>query len=504
MAGTVRGWTDGTVAAFLGIPYGQPTTGVDRFKPPTAAGPWRGLRDALRFGPDCPQVLEPNDYAWNCYVGTRSTSEDCLTLNVWTPQPRRNGDLPVLLWIHGGEFASGGSAYLPTDGASLARRGEVVIVSITHRLNVFGYLFLGGVAGKDYQESGNVGQLDIVLALEWVRDNIEAFGGDPQNVTIFGQSGGAAKIGCLMAMPGAKGLFQRAVMQSGVRMAGPSLAQADAYTRRLLKCLAVGEADWARLLKLPPERLLWAYVELKRSAPPRPVLPRDWATSTTFEPGPAVDGSSLPIAPISAVVVGSASKVSLMIGTCADEMDIFLLNLPALPAGRSLLSDVRMLLGDHGPRLVESYVDAMSATSEDRVAKQLMTDWIFRIPSIRFAEAQLAAGQRDVFMYEFAWQSAAAPEVGASHSLVVPFFFGTTAMVPATAGDASSAPLAMQMSNALLTFAKTGRPDRVSWPAYDVNRRVTMVFDRDSRTVDDPRASLRVAWDGYPDERLGV
>jgi para-nitrobenzyl esterase len=493
-AGTLRGWTDGSVASFLGIPYGEAPTEVRRFQPAGAAAPWPGIRDATKFGPVCPQTLLAFDYAWCGFVGVGAEvrNEDCLTLNVWTASPDPGSALPVLFWIHGGGFGSGGPGFLNTDGLALARRKDVVVVSITHRLNVFGHLFLGGIAGEAYRDSANVGHLDIVRALEWVRDNIEQFGGDPGNVTLFGQSGGAAKIGCLMAMPTARGLFHGAVMQSGVRTVGPTLEQADDYARRLLDHLDLSADQWQRLLELPHERLVQAAAELDL------VRKREF-----IEPGPVPDGSALPIPVIDAVRGGSAKHVRLMIGTCMDELQLSWRPITE----RSPLREVEEKLGEHGHRVVEGYVATASDGSEDDVAKLLTSDWKFRIPSIRFAEAQLAAGQPDVYMYLFDWSSSVMPEARAAHSMDIPFWFGNTSKMPVTAADSSSADLEREMTNALVSFAHTGRPTHPGlpeWVAYAPGRRATMIFGHPSRTADDPDGRNREAWEGVPDSRLGV
>jgi len=493
-AGTVRGWTDGSVASFLGIPYGDAPTGVRRFQPAAAAAPWSGIRDAMKFGPVCPQTLLTFDYAWCGFVGVGAEvrSEDCLTLNVWTATADRGSSLPVLFWIHGGGFGSGGPGFLNTDGMALARRTDVVVVSITHRLNVFGHLFLGGIAGEAYRDSANVGHLDIVTALEWVRDNIAQFGGDPGNVTLFGQSGGAAKIGCLMAMPAARGLFHGAVMQSGVRTVGPTLEQADDYARRLIDHLGLSADQWQRLQELPHERLLQAATDLDL------IRKRDF-----IEPGPVPDGSALPFPVIDAVRAGSAKHVRLMIGTCVDELQ---LSWKPIIEG-SPLRELEEKLGEHGHPVVEAYAATASDGSEDDVAKLLTSDWKFRIPSIRFAEAQLATGQVDVYMYLFSWSSSVMPEARAAHSMDIPFWFGNTSKMPVTAGDPSSADLERHMTNALVAFARTGKPNEIGlleWPAYERARRATMIFDHPSRTEEDPGGRNREAWDGVPESRLGV
>jgi len=211
--GQLRDSLEDGIYTFKGIPYGAPTGGANRFKPPQPPKAWTGIRDAHNFGDRCPQMPPPGGHELPSEAAGQS--EDCLVLNVWTPGLHDGKQRPVMVWLHGGGYVSGSGGVPIYDGARLAKRGDTVIVTLNHRLNVLGYLYLGGVAGPEYADSGNVGQLDLIAALQWVRDNVTEFGGDPQRVTIFGESGGGSKVGTLMAMPLAKGLFQRAILESG-------------------------------------------------------------------------------------------------------------------------------------------------------------------------------------------------------------------------------------------------------------------------------------------------
>jgi para-nitrobenzyl esterase len=304
-------------------------------------------------------------------------------------------------------------------------------------------------------------------------------------VTLFGQSGGSAKIGCLMAMPAARGLFHGAVMQSAVRMIGPTLEQADAYSRQLLGKLELSKNDWRRLIELPPAELLHAAAEVDRDRP-----------RNFIEPGPVADGQALPNPPIDALLAGAAKDVRLMIGTCINEVQV-------KTRGRARLEEAKDLLGNAGDALVRKYEASAPEASDEEVANLFATDWRFRIPSIRFAEAQLAAGQPDVFMYLFGWESDVMPEVHSLHSIDIPFWFGNTNKVPVTAGDPSSAALELQVTNALVAFASTGTPG-AAWPAYEPGRRATMFLGRDCRVEEDPGRENRLAWDQIPSSKLGV
>jgi para-nitrobenzyl esterase len=297
-----RGNLQDGIHVYRGIPYGLPTGGGARFSAPQPLKPRSGTVDAKHFGDQCPQnspSLSPQWSSWQANVGE---SEDCLTLNVWTPAFGDGGKRPVLVWLHGGGFMSGNGAWGYSDGARLAERGDVVVVTLNHRLNVFGYLYLAELGGSDFADSGVVGQLDIIAALEWVRDNIAAFGGDPGRVTIFGEEGGAGKVAALMAMPAAKGLFQRAALQSG----GPYLTavkreDATAAARAVLAAVGVSDKHPDDLRHTPVDRLLGA---LK---------------SARVTLGPVVDGKNLPHDLLSPEALQISGSVPLIVGYNAAE-----------------------------------------------------------------------------------------------------------------------------------------------------------------------------------------
>lgn len=479
--GRVRGRFDDGVAVFRGLPYGRDTAQT-RFSAPLAARPWRGVIDAADYGPRAPQTGSGRIRGYG--EGTPDLppqSEDMLRLNVWTPGldgARR----PVLVWLHPGGF-SGFSADDPlTDGKNLARRGDMVVVSLNHRLNLFGFLYLGGLDAR-FADSGNAGMLDIVLALEWVRDTIAAFGGDPANVTLFGQSGGGAKASVLMAMPRAQGLFHRVMTMSGQQVTVTSPEMAAETARAVLD--AAGLAAPADLLPLPMERL----VEISRAG-------RYY--------GPVLDGRSLTRHPFDPDATPLSRDIPLVMGNTHDETtsligaanpDLFDLTWDALPA--ALERHIRAFLGPFsGEQVAGWYRDLHPGYSPAQVffsATTALRSW--RAQVIQAERRAQQAGAR-TWVYQFDWKSPVeGGRWGAPHMGDIPFMFANIALSTATTGAGAQAhALSDRMSAALIAFARTGDPNTPTlphWPEFTLPERRTMIFDSDCRVVSDPRGEER-------------
>lgn len=484
--GKVRGATTPGISSFKGIPYGSPTDGRRRFRPPVKPEPWAGVRDALRYGNRSPQpVVGPS------LDGAQSEpeSEDCLYLNVWTPGVGNSGKRPVLFWCHGGGFTVGSGAESRSHGGNLARRGDVVIVTVNHRLGPLGYCYLGTLANEEYPASGNVGMLDLVAALEWVRDNIAAFGGDPGNVTIFGESGGGAKVSALMAMPSAAGLFHRAIAQSGpgLRMTEPARATQNA--ERFLKELGISARDIERLSNLTTAQIFEA------NARANPDGRLGWA--------PVVDGYVLPHHPFEPAAPSISAHIPLIIGTNKDEATAFLLGDTTLQVldEAGLHTRVQVFAKDRTDVLIAAYHRAYPEMSPGDLFMAIASDQMMRINSITVAERKYAQGAAPVFMYLFSWETPALDgRLKSCHALEIPFVFDNIERGgELTGGLPECKGLAEKMSEAWLAFARTGVPGYrglPTWPAYTPEERATMIFDTECDVVNDPGGELRQVWDG--------
>jgi para-nitrobenzyl esterase len=496
--GMVRGSTRDSIHVFRGIPYGGPTGGHNRFRPPTKPEPWPGVRDVLHYGNSSPQPKGGMDRL-RAIIGESKPepeNEDCLYLNVWTPGIGDGGKRPVLFWCHGGGFTMGSGSAGFYRGTNLARRGDVVVVTVNHRLGPLGYLYLGDLAGEEYAASGNVGMLDLVAALEWARDNIEAFGGDPGNVTIFGESGGGSKVSTLMAMPAAARLFHRAIVQSGPGLRMLPIERATENAEKLLKSLEISPNNVEQLSMLPVEQIFEANAKVNRN-----VL-MGWR--------PVVDGKVLPHHPYDPVAPSISANVPLIIGTNKDEATLFLLADPGISTldEAGLRERVQTQMGRATEELIAAYRHAYPQASPGDLFASMMSDRMMRINSITLAERKDVQEAAPVFMYLFTWET---PIMGgrlkSCHALEIPFVFDNLAVAGNFTGTSPERfALAEKMSEAWLAFARDGVPgfrELPPWPTYTSEKRATMIFDEECRVEYDPGRELREAWRNIPIPSLG-
>lgn len=490
--GRIRGYSERGVHVFKGIPYGADTAAY-RFQPPRPEAPWQGVRDATAYGPAAPQPK----------AGGEATSEDCLFLNVWTPGLRDGGRRPILVYIHGGAYNNGSGSDPLYDGGNLCRRGDVVVVTVNHRLNLFGYLYLAQLGDASFADSGNAGQLDLVAALQWVREHAAEFGGDAGNVTLFGQSGGGAKIATLMAMPAARGLFHRAWTMSGqqVTAAGPRAATQRAQL--VLEALKIAPDQVARLRTLPVADLLKA----------AQVRDPSRAESTSLYLGPVLDARALPAHPFWPEAPEQSRAIPMVIGNTRDETRAFLGNddenfalgwddLPAKLQAQQYVDLPPQVVVAEYRRLYPHYTPSevfFAATTAGR--------------SWRGAVEELEARARQgapTWAYQLDWyaRGGADARLRAFHTLDIPLVFDNTAAAGARTGDdADARRMAAAMSDALLAFARRGDPNHAglpAWKPYSLPRRETMVFDSDSRLQDDPRGGERRLYAQVPFVQRGT
>ncbi|HEV8627968.1 MAG TPA: carboxylesterase/lipase family protein, partial [Acidimicrobiia bacterium] len=470
-SGRVSGSAEGPLSVFRGIPFARPPVGPLRFGAPQPPEPWTGVREAKVFGPAPAQSAIDVEYVpgFSLWEGIGATSEDSLTVNVWTPG--LTGRRPVLVWLPGGAFIKGAGSQDLYDGSTLARRGDVVVVTANYRLGVFGFLGL-----DDERFAPNAGLLDQVAVLEWVADHAAAFGGDPGNVTLMGESAGAISVAALMTAPRAVGRFHRAVAQSGAGRRQPSAGKAAEVADRLLTRLGLDRARAGDLFHLPTERLVSAQVAVS-------VDVRRDDIGAGFQPW--VDGDVLTRQTLDGLAGGSAAGVPFLAGTTEHEMNLWRVLQPALRSldEAGLAAGVQQLVGEAAGDLVAAYRAARPTAGPVELFQAIWTDREMRIPSLRATEAQ--AGSAATYSYLFTWPSPA-PGIGSCHAIDLPFVFGTLDSKGADAfagsGPAADA-LATRMQDAWLAFAHTGDP---GWPAYDPTTRATMLFGETCEVVDDP------------------
>ncbi|MGA7339648.1 MAG: carboxylesterase family protein [Terracidiphilus sp.] len=503
-AGKVRGFQRNGIFVFKGVPYGASTSGAGRFMPPAKPEPWTGIRNALAYGRICPQedsahfdmdgknLASHDEDAFLLHRGSAIwvPGEDCLRVNIWTPEINGSHQRPVLVYMHGGGYSGGcGHDLLSYEGESLARNHDVVVVNHNHRLNVYGYLNLAALGGDEFAESANVGMLDCVAVLEWVRTHITAFGGDPGNVTIFGQSGGGGKVAVLMAMPAAKGLFHRAIIQSGPFLRALSPDYSQQVAAQLLDELGLSTSQVRELQKIPVDHLSGAAVEAMKKTPKPQTALRDSFGESGW--GPMVDGRTLPSHPFDPGAPAVSADVPLITGTNLNE-SVSGLDHPGADAmtGEEMNQEIREAYGGNAEAIIAAYrQDYPNATPFGLYATIATSRW--RIPALAQAARKAALGAAPAYAYIYAWRTPVLDNrPGSFHASEISFVFDNAEICDHySAGDPSAFVLSKQMSSAWVSFARTGDPNHPglpNWPTYAADTRATMYFGAPCEVHNDP------------------
>jgi para-nitrobenzyl esterase len=488
--GRIQGLVDCGIHRFMGVPYGAPTAGLSRFRPPRTPAPWAGLHECFGYGPVSPQILTSltNPYGrlihFDLAAAQGGMGEDCLHLNIWTPGLRDGACRPVMFCIHGGGFAIGSGNASLYDGAELARTADVVVVSVTHRLGAFGFLNLVDVgAPEEFAAAGMAGILDLVAALEWVRDNIENFGGDPRCVMVFGQSGGGWKTSVLLAMPAARGLIHRAAVQSGSLLRVQTREEAAPHAHALLQALGLTAETVTRITELPWQHILAAQARIG---------------AHRFTP--VLDGAHLPRHPCDPGAPEESADIPLIVATTLDDASLFFDNFSLDEAGLR-----RWLEARHGAtavRLHELYRARWPNKTPFLLQAQIVTDSGFRRLAYAHAERKAAQQRAAVYCYRWDWASPALDGLyGAAHASDVAASLGNYREALLGGGARTATELGQALTSAWVAFARHGDPNNSRtprWPAYALPTRSTLIFDERLRVESDPDADLRVLWEALP------
>ncbi len=492
--GKIRGEEIQGIKIFKGVPYGASTAGNNRFMPPMDSAPWSGVRDALHYGPSTPQTNPDAARA----VSTRSVasanlppeSEDCLVLNVWTPAVNDGRKRPVLFWCHGGGFVSGSGSSPGYDGANLARRGDVVVVTINHRLNVLGFTYLAEFGGAEFASSGDAGMLDIVHALGWVRNNIAHFGGDPNTVMIFGQSGGGRKVGTLLAMPSAKGLFHRAVIESGPTIKLVEREQAIRVAGMLLAKLNVDKSQVRELQKMPVDRIMRAYFAAVKDMTELDQMTQGFS--------PTVDGTAVPHHPFHPAASPISADVPLMLGSTRTEMTLLSDESAFTLDEAAMRNRIRAIAKDNAGSLIDLYRKLNPRATPSDIYFLIASDFRYGGPIMKIAERRAALGKGPVHLYYFTWETPVeGGRLHSPHTIEIPFAFDNVQISRnITGGGADAMALADKVSDTWIAFARSGDPNTSKlphWPAFNATQRPTMVINNQSMLVNDPIREQRLA-----------
>lgn len=483
--GPVRGRFEASlVQAFKGLRYAAPPVGPLRFRPPQPLEKWTEVVDADRFGNAAIQSLGQGDAPFD-----EKYSEDCLFLNVWTRDLK--GKMPVMVWLHGGGFSTGAAGRPTYWGDHFARDG-VVLVSVNHRLNVFGFTQLPDSWGPEYASSGLAGMLDIVAALEWVKANIAKFGGDPGNVTIFGESGGGAKVSLLLGMPSAKGLYQKAIIQSGAALNAAPRAYATALGGALTDVLGVRAGDVAGLAAVDTQKIF-----ASQESAVQQVRSLEAAGFLTGGFTPSIDGKALPRGPFTPEAAAMAADIPLIIGTNKDEGTMFAMRGPGTPepTEADFENRVRSAYPDKADKMIAALRAAYPTYSPGDLITAMTGNQMFWVDTIKLAERKLRQSA-PLWMYRMDWETPAlGGRLKAGHAVELSFVFNTHENIRDFVGPGDGpARMAAQMHSAWVAFAKNGTPQAPAipaWPQYDLARRQTMIFNLESRVEADPHADMR-------------
>lgn len=485
-SGKIRGAASDVGYNFKGIPYAGSTAETQRFLPPSPAPQWSGVRDTQEYPLRCPQndgIIKPAN-AW--IRDMQATGEDCLALNVWTPLPDNSAKRPVMVWLHGGGYFRGSGGAPGLDGSNLAKAGDFVVVALNHRLNTFGYTWFGD-DDERFADAGNAGMLDIVQALEWVRDNIDVFGGDPGNVTIFGQSGGGSKVAVMMTMPRAKGLFHKAIIQSSsshLQLATPESAARS--THALLKALDLDGQGPEAVQQVPADALLRAYNAAVKAR----------NGNDSFRP--IVDGRSISNHPFDLTAQDLASDIPLMLGSCETEKSFY--DVTVDPDKLALTEDelrsaIAAFVGIDdaaATHLIAGYREARPGLSGRDTYNVITSDHMYRRNDVEAAERKVKQKGAPAYLYEFTWKTPVLDGIlKTPHTLCIPFAFGNIEIAKEFVGEGErQKALQDKVMNAWIAFARTGNPNHASlanWPAFNLEARPTMIFDDDTRVENNPK-----------------